>query len=88
MSRLETMRRFELPGIEYDREPPECGQCSECFAEVPREQLEDGMCPKCREQAWIFFVAFLRCLSKNELEYINNMCDGVDLHDIAEREKE
>ena len=32
-----------------------------------------------------FFVAFLRGLSKNELDYINDMCDGVDLHDIAER---
>ena len=85
MSRLETMRRFELPGTEYDREPPECGQCSECFTEVPREQLEDGMCPKCREKAWIFFVAFLRSLSRDELDYINDRAEGVDFHDIAGR---
>lgn len=85
MSRLETMRRFELPGIEYDREPPERGRCSECFADVPADKLVSGLCPRCREQTWIFFVAFLRCLSKNELDYINDMCDGVDLHDIAER---
>lgn len=85
MSRLDTMRRFELPGIEYDREPPERGWCSECFADVPADKLVSGLCPRCREQTWIFFVAFLRCLSKNELDYINDMCDGVDLHDIAER---
>lgn len=88
MSRLETMRRFELPGYEYGREPPEVGRCSECFADVPAESLEYGMCPKCREKAWIFFVAFLRCLSKDELEYINSVSDGVDFHDIAGREGE
>ena len=80
MSRLETMRRFELPGIEYDREPPERGLCSECYADVPAESIEYGICPKCREKAWI-----LRCLSKDELEYINSLSDGVDFHDIAGR---
>lgn len=85
MSGLETMRRFELPGYEYDREPPEVGRCSECFADVPAESLEYGMCSKCREKAWIFFVAFLRSLSRDELDYINDMCDGADLHDIAGR---
>lgn len=88
MSRLETMRRFELPGIEYDREPPERGWCSECFADVPAEALEYGMCRKCREKAWIFFVAFLRSLSMDELDYINDRAEGVDFHDIAGREKE
>lgn len=42
MSRLEVMRRFELPGIEYDREPPETGRCSECFADVPADKLVSG----------------------------------------------
>ena len=85
MSRLETMRRFELPGIEYDREPPERGWCSECFADVPADKLVRGLCPRCREKAWIFFVAALRSLSKDELTYINDRAEGVDFHDIAGR---
>lgn len=46
MSRLEVMRRFELPGIEYDREPPETGRCSECFADVPADKLVRGLWPE------------------------------------------
>ena len=85
MSRLETMQRFELSVYEYGREPPEVGRCSECFTDIPVGSLEYGMCPKCREKAWIFFVAFLRCLSRDELDYINDRAEGVDFHDIAGR---
>lgn len=84
MSRLETMRRFELPGYEYDREPPERGKCNECFADIPAD-ADYGMCDECRKKTVDGFKAYLRSLSNKELELINDMCDGTDLRDIAER---
>lgn len=49
MSRLETMRRFELPDNEYNREPPERGKCNECFTDIPAD-ADYGMCYECRKK--------------------------------------
>lgn len=84
MDRLETMRRFELPGYEYYREPPERGKCVECFGDIAMD-APYGMCIRCRRKAAAAFQSFLLGLSKAELEMINDICDGVDLRDIAGR---
>ena len=84
MTRLETMRRFELPGYEYDREPPERDKCVECFGDIAKD-APYRMCIRCRRKAVAAFQSFLRGLSKSELDMINDMCDGTDLHDLAGR---
>lgn len=79
----EQLPRFRLPDAEYDREP-EPGACSECFRAIAPD-TDYGMCDRCKARVIGEFRLYLQGLSKNELEYLNDFTEGLDLCELAGR---
>ena len=80
----EQLPRFRLSEGEYYREPEERGVCSECFGTIAPD-ADCGMCDRCKRRVLDEFRMYLQGLSKNELEYLNDTIEGIDLRDIAGR---
>lgn len=83
MRMCEQLPRFRLPDAEYEREP-EPGACSECFCAIAPD-TDYGMCDECKRAVLKSFRLYLMGLSHNELDYLNDITEGIDLHDIVGR---
>ena len=83
MRMCEQLPRFRLPDAEYDREP-EPGACSECFRAIAPD-TDYGMCDECKRAVLESFRLSLMGLSRNEIDYLNDITEGIDLHDIVSR---
>lgn len=66
----------------YPAEHPETHKCPVCYAEVPEE---DALCPRCKARIAAAVRGLLSPLAEQELEYLDNMLDGVSVFDLKER---
>ncbi len=82
MTRLSSLLRFEPPTALDEPAPPQSIPCALCGPGIAPD-CAPRLCRACRSAALCRTRVYLRSLSREELEHIDDLLEGLSLFDLA-----